>query len=155
MDIDNSRCRIMEEELAAFWPQWHVSKLLSGGDSCEVFEIFRDNLGVRTYSALKVLRTGSTGNDDIPEAFTNEIQIMEALRGAPNIVLVSAVKGGGRELLVDPALCIRNEDGSYTELGPPVSMIPLGAIFLISSIGISEECTSQYTWHSLTRLAMS
>ncbi len=88
MDIDNSRCRIMEEELAAFWPQWHVSKLLSGGDSCEVFEIFRDNLGVRTYSALKVLRTDSTGNDDIPEAFTNEIQIMEALRGAPNIVLI-------------------------------------------------------------------
>ena len=88
MDIDNSRCRIIEEELAAFWPQWHVSKLLSEGDFCEVFEIFRDSLGVRTYSALKVLRTGSTGNDDIPEAFTNEIQIMEALRGAPNIVLI-------------------------------------------------------------------
>ena len=34
---------------------------------------------------------------------------------APNIVLVSAVKGGGKELAVDPALCIRAEDGSYSE----------------------------------------
>nr|MCR4724570.1 SAM-dependent methyltransferase [Clostridia bacterium] len=33
---------------------------------------------------------------------------------APNIVLLSAVKGGGKELTVDPALCVRNEDGSYS-----------------------------------------
>ena len=34
---------------------------------------------------------------------------------APNIVLVSAVKGGGKELTVDPALCVRGEDGAYSE----------------------------------------
>lgn len=34
---------------------------------------------------------------------------------APNIVLLSAYKGGGKELIVDPALCVRKEDGSYTE----------------------------------------
>ena len=34
---------------------------------------------------------------------------------APNIVLVSATRGGGRELTVDPALCVRNGDGSYSE----------------------------------------
>lgn len=33
----------------------------------------------------------------------------------PNIVLVSATKGGGKELLVDPVLCVRSEDGSYSE----------------------------------------
>ena len=34
---------------------------------------------------------------------------------APNIVLLSAVKGGGKELTVEPSLCVRNEDGSYSE----------------------------------------
>lgn len=34
---------------------------------------------------------------------------------APNIVLVSASKGGGKELLVDPVLYVRREDGSYSE----------------------------------------
>ena len=34
---------------------------------------------------------------------------------APNIVLLSAVKGGGKELAVDPALCVRNADGSYSD----------------------------------------
>ena len=33
----------------------------------------------------------------------------------PNIVLVSAVKGGGKELTVDPSLCVRGEDGAYSE----------------------------------------
>ena len=33
---------------------------------------------------------------------------------APNIVLVTAVKGGGKELLVDPPLCVRGEDGNYS-----------------------------------------
>ncbi len=34
---------------------------------------------------------------------------------APNIVLLTATKGGGKELLVDPVLCVRCEDGSYSE----------------------------------------
>ncbi|MBR5642545.1 MAG: tRNA1(Val) (adenine(37)-N6)-methyltransferase [Firmicutes bacterium] len=34
---------------------------------------------------------------------------------APNIVLVSASKGGGKELTVDPSLCVRGEDGAYSE----------------------------------------
>ena len=28
---------------------------------------------------------------------------------------MTAVKGGGKELLVDPVLCVRSEDGSYSE----------------------------------------
>ena len=33
---------------------------------------------------------------------------------APNIVLISASKGGGKELTVEPDLCVRSEDGSYS-----------------------------------------
>ena len=107
---EDIRCRITEEELGTFWPQWHVVKRLGGGADSEVFEIVRDNHGVQTYSALKVLRTGSredcalppvnagpddpgtggngSAGDNIPEVFMNEIRIMEALRGAPNIVQI-------------------------------------------------------------------
>ena len=110
MSTEDIRCRITEEELGTFWPQWHVVKRLGGGADGEVFKIVRDNHGVQTYSALKVLRTGSPedcalppmnagpdkpgagGNgsveDNIPEVFMNEIRIMEALHGAPNIVLI-------------------------------------------------------------------
>ena len=110
MSTEDIRCRITEEELGTFWPQWHVVKRLGGGADGEVFKIVRDNHGVQTYSALKVLRTGSPedcalppvnagpdnsgagGNgsvdDNIPEVFMNEIRIMEALRGAPNIVQI-------------------------------------------------------------------
>ena len=110
MSTEDIRCRITEEELGTFWPQWHVVKRLGGGADGEVFEIVRDNHGVQTYSALKVLRTGSwedcalppmnagpddpgtggngSAGDNIPEVFMNEIRIMEALRGAPNIVLI-------------------------------------------------------------------
>ena len=111
MNTDDIRCRIMEEELGTFWPQWHVVKRLGGGAFGDVFEIFRDKYGIRTYSALKVLRISDReaafalppansepdnpggsrsnyGEDDIPEVFLNEIRIMEALHGAPNIVSI-------------------------------------------------------------------
>ena len=111
MSTNDIRCRIMEEELGTFWPQWHVVKRLGGGAFGDVFEIFRDKYGIRTYSALKVLRISDReaafalppansepdnpggsrsnyGEDDIPEVFLNEIRIMEALHGAPNIVSI-------------------------------------------------------------------
>ncbi|MCR4804213.1 MAG: tRNA1(Val) (adenine(37)-N6)-methyltransferase [Clostridia bacterium] len=34
---------------------------------------------------------------------------------SPNIVLACAVKGGGKELQVDPPLCVRGADGRYTD----------------------------------------
>ena len=100
MGTEDIRCRIMEEELKTFWPQWHVVKRLGGGSFGDVFEIFRDNYGIRTFSALKVLRISdaeasyslSSGNarpynaeescsnfgeNYIPEVFMNEIRIME------------------------------------------------------------------------------
>ena len=111
MDNYDIKCRIIEEELKTFWPQWHVIRCLGGGAFGDVFEIYRDNHGVRTCSALKVLRVNNmeaayaipsknagpnnaggirnnSDDGDIPEVFMNEIRIMEALRGAPNIVLI-------------------------------------------------------------------
>ena len=101
------KCRIIGEELKTFWPQWHVVRRLGGGAFGDVFEIYRDNFGIREKSALKMIQISdgpatmaliqpvggavSRAQDrqtEVPEAFRNEIQIMEALRGAPNIVII-------------------------------------------------------------------
>ena len=102
------KCKIIEEELKTFWPQWHVVKHLGGGAFGDVFEVYRDNFGIRESSALKMIQISDAeeiralfsftqeagdlpkrgGQPDIPSAFRNEIQIMEALRGAPNIVTI-------------------------------------------------------------------
>ena len=101
------KCRIIEEELKTFWPQWHVIRCLGGGAFGDVFEIYRDNFGIREKSALKMIQIrdaaetadlipaageaesrSQDGQAEIPKAFRNEIQIMEALRGAPNIVTI-------------------------------------------------------------------
>ena len=121
MGTDEIKCRIMEEELKEFWPEWHVVKRLGGGSYGDVFQIYKDNYGIRVNAALKVIQinnylaeaTVPLSNDEriqgesvqnvrqkndtpneqysengIPEVFMNEIRIMEALRGAPNIVLI-------------------------------------------------------------------
>ena len=108
MNNDDFKCRFIEEELKTFWPQWHVARRLGGGAIGDVFEIYRDNLEVRELSALKLIRISDTGEayapfpsaegaepyrmqagqQVIPEVFRYEIQIMEALQGAPNIVSI-------------------------------------------------------------------
>ena len=95
------KCRIIEEELRSVWPGWHVVRRLGGGSFGDVFQIYRDNYGIRVDSALKVIQvddwmatvafpSGSLDENqpDIPDALRSEIQIMEALRGAPNIVSI-------------------------------------------------------------------
>ena len=102
------KCKIIEEELKTFWPQWHVVKHLGGGAFGDVFEVYRDNFGIRESSALKMIQISDAeetralfsfaqeagdlskrgGQPDIPATFRNEIQIMEVLRGAPNIVTI-------------------------------------------------------------------
>ena len=95
------RCKIIEEELRYVWPEWHVAGHLGGGSFGDVFQIYRDNYGIRLDSALKVIQINDRmatevlpyGRQDgrwsdIPEALRSEIQIMEALRGAPNIVSI-------------------------------------------------------------------
>ena len=95
------RCKIIEEELRYVWPEWHVAGHLGGGSFGDVFQIYRDNYGIRLDSALKVIQANDLmatevlpygrqddSRSDIPEALRSEIQIMEALRGAPNIVSI-------------------------------------------------------------------
>ena len=108
MDNYDIKCRLIEEELKTFWPQWHVIRRLGGGTFGDVFEIYRDHFGIQESSALKIIQISDAaetyalflspveveksrtqdGQSEIPEAFRNEIQIMEALRGAPNIVTI-------------------------------------------------------------------
>ena len=101
------KCKITEEELRSVWPEWHVACRLGGGAYGDVFQIYRDNYGIRVDSALKVIQVNSgmatatlpftrqddwgaeaAGQSDIPDSLRSEIQIMEALRGAPNIVVI-------------------------------------------------------------------
>ena len=101
MDSNDIRSRLIEEELRSVWPGWHVARRLGGGSFGDVFQIYRDNYGIRVESALKVIQmddwmatTALPSNNrdesspDIPEALRSEIQIMETLRGAPNIVSI-------------------------------------------------------------------
>ena len=101
MDSNDIRSRLIEEELRSVWPGWHVARRLGGGSFGDVFQIYRDNYGIRVESALKVIQMDdwmatvalpSNSRDenqpDIPDALRSEIQIMEALRGAPNIVII-------------------------------------------------------------------
>ena len=99
------KCKVIEEELKSVWPEWHVAGHLGGGAFGEVFQIYKENYGIRVDSALKVIQVSSgmstatqplndpdateddtAGESDIPDPLRSEIQIMEALRGAPNIV---------------------------------------------------------------------
>ena len=97
------KCKVIEEELRDVWPEWHVAGRLGSGAFGDVFQIYRDNFGIRVDSALKVIQMSSTDStvilpmnkddqerakDDIPNPLRSEIQIMEALRGAPNIVTI-------------------------------------------------------------------
>ena len=101
MDSNDIRSRLIEEELRSVWPGWHVVRRLGGGSFGDVFQIYRDNYGIRVDSALKVIQmddwmatvalpsnSRDESSPDIPEALRSEIQIMEALRGAPNIVSI-------------------------------------------------------------------
>ena len=97
------KCKVIEEELRDVCPEWHVAGRLGSGAFGDVFQIYRDNFGIRVDSALKVIQMSSTDStvilpmnkddqerakDDIPDPLRSEIQIMEALRGAPNIVTI-------------------------------------------------------------------
>ena len=50
------KCRVLEEELRTFWPQWHVERQLSEGAYGDVYQIYKEEYGVKIDSALKVLQ---------------------------------------------------------------------------------------------------
>ena len=105
MNSYDIKCKVIEEELRSVWPEWYVVGRLGGGAFGDVFQIYRDNYGIRLDSALKVIQVNSgeitvklpaNGQNDgeaeaesrseIPAPLRSEIQIIEALRGQPNIV---------------------------------------------------------------------
>ena len=94
---------LAERDLAAVWPQWRIVKLLGAGAFGEVYEIQRDEYGRTSRCALKILRREnapststdlytniSRGNtaEDFISTVLREIDIMEKLKGAPNIVVI-------------------------------------------------------------------
>ena len=97
------RRRLAERDLAYAWPQWRIVRLLGTGSFGEVYEIHREEYGRISRSALKVIRKEKSA--PLPgDAYTNisrgntseefitsvlkEIDIMERLKGAPNIVVI-------------------------------------------------------------------
>ena len=97
------RRRLSERDLAAAWPQWRIVRLLGTGSFGEVYEIHREEYGRISKSALKIIRQeksvpmpgdvytnisrGNTGDEFITSVL-KEIDIMEQLKGAPNIVVI-------------------------------------------------------------------
>lgn len=94
---------LAERDLASVWPQWRIVRLLGAGAFGEVYEIQRDEYGRVSRCALKILRrenSGPTSGDiytnisrgNTAEEFIStvlkEIDIMEKLKGAPNIVVI-------------------------------------------------------------------
>ena len=66
MAYKDVKCRILEEELRKFWPQWHVVRQISEGAFGEVYEIRKEEYKVEFRSALKVLHiAGKAGGDAI------------------------------------------------------------------------------------------
>ena len=97
------RRRLAERDLAAAWPQWRIVRLLGTGSFGEVYEIHRQEYGRISKSALKIIRKehavsvpgdiytnisrGNTSEEFITSVL-KEIDIMERLKGAPNIVVI-------------------------------------------------------------------
>ena len=50
------KCRMVDEELRSFWPEWQVVRRLGGGSFGDVFHITRTKMGLRTDSAMKVIQ---------------------------------------------------------------------------------------------------
>ena len=83
------KCERIESELNSFWPEWQVVECFEGGACGDLFRIRKDSFGIRVESSLKVIRCDeSVDPSAIPETFLKEIQIIEALRGTPNVVIV-------------------------------------------------------------------
>ena len=38
------KCRMVNEELSSFWPEWNVVRWIGGGTFGDVFHICRDNM---------------------------------------------------------------------------------------------------------------
>lgn len=67
------KCKVIEEELKSVWPEWHVVCRLGGGAFGDVYQICRDNYGIRVDSALKVIQV-SSDNDTADISFSGKAE---------------------------------------------------------------------------------
>lgn len=93
---------LAEKELSSVWPQWEISRLIGRGGFADVYEIVKKEYGQVYKSALKIIRlegsakitssfnySSSSNNDGFsPQKIVSEINIMEQLKGAPNVVVI-------------------------------------------------------------------
>lgn len=95
--LNDYRQLIAERDLASVWPQWRIIRPLGAGSFGEVYEIQREEYGKIFRCALKILRkeepmAGKNSRENASEEFIRtvlkEIDIMEKLKGAPNIVVI-------------------------------------------------------------------
>ena len=89
------------------WPSWHIEKLIGQGSYGKVYRVFREDLGHKSYCAVKVINIPndsseirelmSSGMDensistyysDMVKQLMNEIKIMESLKSVGNIVSI-------------------------------------------------------------------
>ena len=137
---------LAERDLASVWPQWRIVKLLGAGAFGEVYEIQRDEYGRTSRCALKILRrenTPSTSSDiytnisrgNTAEDFINtvlrEIDIMEKLKGAPNIVVIDDYDRAAADKDIHPEK--QNRESKYNSTG--IIIVIVLCIVLIPTLG--------------------
>lgn len=97
------RRMLAERDLASVWPQWKIVRLLGTGAFGEVYEIRREEYGRIYKCALKIIRQDNAAplpgdyynnisrgsqHENYIQTVLREIDIMEKLKGAPNIVVI-------------------------------------------------------------------
>ena len=97
-----------EKNIILPWPEWKVEKLLGRGAFGEVYQIVKEEFGTQMHAAVKIIRI-PTDESEIEELedngiaaksylnelvgdIANEIILMQALKGAPNIVEIDDYK---------------------------------------------------------------
>ena len=99
------------ERLGQIWPEWKMESLLGEGSYGKVYKAVREEHGITTYSAIKVITIPKSDTElasmrsegwsevatktylqGIVDDFINEIKMMEAMKGTTNIVSVEDYK---------------------------------------------------------------
>ena len=94
----------MENKIILPWPDWEIEKLLGRGSFGEVYQIVKEELGTQIRAAVKIMRIPASSSevDQLEDSgisaesylsgmvsdITNEIVVMQTLKGAPNIVSI-------------------------------------------------------------------